>query len=1041
MSTHYNAFISYKHAELDNKIAATIERCLEHYHIPRKIQKKTGVKRIERIFRDTDELPITSDLSGTIAEALENADYLIVICSTNTCKSMWVEREIKLFLQNHTQDQILTVLADGEPADVVPEILKNKQITGVNEQGIEETETIPVEPLSCDYRLSAREAKNIELPRLAAALIGCEYNELMDRQRQYKMKRLTAVFATVMAISLSFAGYMIYSNKKVNDSYRASLISQSKYLANEAEKLLAADDRIDALHLAVQALPNEDMPDRPVTTEALQAITKATMAYEPNDVGDVTSIWNYEMPGVVDKIEASAEHNLLAAMDQGGNIKVWDTESNDAITTYTPSSSLMTPSNFKILSDGNIIVVGTNHISCIDPRKSGTIWEENLHDEYLSSKDISITANGDILVALSDYSFRIYSHTDGKTVDEYRLSNDVIENLFTSASIDNVNLSPDNSKIVFTVQDKDQKYGFGVYDTSSGNTIYKDLGAGFIWETSYPTDNELLVAYTTDPNYSSLQYLNVTDYKTERDIILCLNTEDFSEKWSREFESNDISYGTDFTYIKENNSISYYNGNVGAIWDIATGEDLHHYILNSSIIHAYVENDATIPIYITKDGRDVGGYEKSPENKNEIDGMKLFADGLKNFALGKGAFVSQLGSNRIIRYASNTYDKEWTIYEESPELPGDISNSFLSDDIAAVISQDGDAVLLDLYDPNTKKYIKRVTLSQSGNNDYEYKLLGADKEKLYISHAKIESDNLELISVDCETGEFTEGKINQYTYNHNDIPEFANEKIVYTEDEGYQNTYVMIYDVVSGKTDKYRLPVDGCINVDELFYFEKQGYIYSAGDIDYMIDINEKEVYPVEHAKTWDKTVSVSMNEDGTLMSLSDEKDIVIRSVKGTVEKEIAIPVLNVKTSRPIFFKDKNSGTELLLVPFKDGNLRRYNVMTGELVGETKITPASTNDYRSTVTLDPDHSCIYIYNSRVTNILDMDSYLELGFTYNSMGYHSPTDTFPCISKDEDYKYHLGYFRHYTLDDLIKKAKDILKDHEMPQEQKDAYGIG
>ena len=120
MGTHYNAFISYKHAELDNKIAAMVEHGLEHYHIPRKIQKKTGIKRIERIFRDTDELPITSDLSGTIAEALENADFLIVICSTNTCKSMWVEREIKLFLQNHTQDQILTVLADGEPVDVVP---------------------------------------------------------------------------------------------------------------------------------------------------------------------------------------------------------------------------------------------------------------------------------------------------------------------------------------------------------------------------------------------------------------------------------------------------------------------------------------------------------------------------------------------------------------------------------------------------------------------------------------------------------------------------------------------------------------------------------------------------------------------------------------------------------------------------------------------------------------------------------------------------------------------------------------------------------
>ena len=54
MSLHYNAFISYKHAPLDNKVAAEIEKQLERYHIPKKIQKKTGIKKIERIFRDKD---------------------------------------------------------------------------------------------------------------------------------------------------------------------------------------------------------------------------------------------------------------------------------------------------------------------------------------------------------------------------------------------------------------------------------------------------------------------------------------------------------------------------------------------------------------------------------------------------------------------------------------------------------------------------------------------------------------------------------------------------------------------------------------------------------------------------------------------------------------------------------------------------------------------------------------------------------------------------------------------------------------------------
>ncbi len=58
-----------------------------------------------------------------------------------------------------------------------------------------------------------------------------------------------------------------------------------------------------------------------------------------------------------------------------------------------------------------------------------------------------------------------------------------------------------------------------------------------------------------------------------------------------------------------------------------------------------------------------------------------------------------------------------------------------------------------------------------------------------------------------------------------------------------------------------------------------------------------------------------------------------------------------------------------------------------------------------------------------------------------MGYHKPTDTFPCLAKDENGVECLGYFRRYNLDDLIRKAKEFLKDHEMPQEQKDAYGIG
>ena len=74
MINHFNAFISYKHADLDNKIAASIVRDLEHFHIPKKIQQKTGIKRINKIFRDKDELPITSNLDDQISYALDASE-------------------------------------------------------------------------------------------------------------------------------------------------------------------------------------------------------------------------------------------------------------------------------------------------------------------------------------------------------------------------------------------------------------------------------------------------------------------------------------------------------------------------------------------------------------------------------------------------------------------------------------------------------------------------------------------------------------------------------------------------------------------------------------------------------------------------------------------------------------------------------------------------------------------------------------------------------------------------------------------------------
>ena len=321
MIEYYNAFISYKHAPVDNQVAAHIQSALEHFHIPGKIRKKTGKKQIQRVFRDKDELPITSDLSDTISQALENSDYLIVICSTSTCKSEWVKREIQYFLRNHTHDQILTVLAEGEPEEVIPEELRTEERLLPNADGSASYVKVPIEPLSCDYRMPFRQADKEELPRLAAALIGCSYDELMNRRRQYQMRRIGILALILTVLALGFSFYTVSAARKIDKNYQASLRNQSLYLANESQKLLEDERRIEAIQIALEALPNDRM-NRPVTAEAIKALTDATLAYQPVSGTSIYSVWNYRMASTISKMEVSPDGECFACIDATGSVSV-----------------------------------------------------------------------------------------------------------------------------------------------------------------------------------------------------------------------------------------------------------------------------------------------------------------------------------------------------------------------------------------------------------------------------------------------------------------------------------------------------------------------------------------------------------------------------------------------------------------------------------------------------------------------------------------------------------------------------------------------
>ena len=70
-SFRYDAFISYRHKELDRKWAQWLLESLETYKVPQSLVKQGFAPRIQRVFRDEDELPTSADLGENIRLALE----------------------------------------------------------------------------------------------------------------------------------------------------------------------------------------------------------------------------------------------------------------------------------------------------------------------------------------------------------------------------------------------------------------------------------------------------------------------------------------------------------------------------------------------------------------------------------------------------------------------------------------------------------------------------------------------------------------------------------------------------------------------------------------------------------------------------------------------------------------------------------------------------------------------------------------------------------------------------------------------------------
>ena len=252
MGYTYSAFISYRHLPADIAAAKAVQRALETYRIPADIRKKTGVKKLNRCFRDQDELPLADDLGASIEKALQESEWLIVICSPDLPGSNWCLREIDYYIGLGRKDHIIPVLISGEPKDSYPPQITHEKT---------EEESREVEPLAADIRGNLNKQLKTEKMRIIARMLNLNFNDLKKREKERALRRGLALVSCVLAVVLGFAVYALYQNRLLTEERNATARNAAELLIEKSVRATAEGEISNGLAYALQAYEDSRMFD------------------------------------------------------------------------------------------------------------------------------------------------------------------------------------------------------------------------------------------------------------------------------------------------------------------------------------------------------------------------------------------------------------------------------------------------------------------------------------------------------------------------------------------------------------------------------------------------------------------------------------------------------------------------------------------------------------------------------------------------------------------------------------------------------------
>lgn len=498
MEYKYKAFISYNHNDRDSRVAQALHSRIETYTVPRKL-RKNGAKKLGKVFRDQEELSVSSDLNQHIRDALDESEFLIVICSPGAVASKWVSEEIAYFLEHHAPEKVLTVLTGGNGGEIYEALLPG----------------LP-EPLSLDLtgivdKEIPRKLKERFL-KLCAPLLDCKYDDLVLRDQKRQRRIFRGWLAGITAVAMVIIGILLWSNYEINAKNREILLRESEMLTQEALEALEQKDSIRAVEYLVSALPSPGN-ERPYYAPAEQTLFSALNLFEgidafPNWLSNIV----FRQESQIDDFCISRDGSVIAIIDAFGAVTCYDITSGQAYWYDEINDDYYYSDCCQVRNCGinNSVLISTSEMLIAKNWENGeTIWSECI--DQLDSESLVLSPDEETLAVRQVYAYddectneiiAFYSAVDGTFLSAVNLEKHMIMNASISYGV----FSEDGTKFCGIAQENipdsvDKMLHFFVINVMSGS-----------FEVTYST------FYTVSDNS---QY-------TVRDVSVCLCDDDTS---------------------------------------------------------------------------------------------------------------------------------------------------------------------------------------------------------------------------------------------------------------------------------------------------------------------------------------------------------------------------------------------------------------------------------------------------------------------------------------------------------------------------------